>query len=59
MQSQFKIGLIKLRAKKLKREKGITHTQALNEVIKVYGFRDWQHFINEITGVKESDKTNT
>lgn len=46
MQVNLVIAYVKRLAKKLKKEKGITHTEALNEVSQQYGYRDYQHLIN-------------
>lgn len=35
---------IKRKAKHLKKATGITHVEALNTVVKDYGFDDWNHF---------------
>lgn len=40
---QHTLEFVKRQAKKLKKEKGITHTEALNEVSKGIGFQNWEH----------------
>jgi len=47
MNSQHTVNFYKLLAKKLKKEKNITHVQALNEISKQYGFSNWTDCQNQ------------
>ncbi|QJY37912.1 MvaI/BcnI family restriction endonuclease [Vibrio europaeus] len=48
---------IKQRAKKLKKELGITHTKALEKISANYGFQDWKSFQAELKKNEHSNLT--
>lgn len=39
---------IKQVAKKLKKDKGISHTEALEEAVKLHGYSNYKHYLNEL-----------
>lgn len=45
MSDESQIVFLKKKAKKLKKEKEIPHTEALNEVAKELKFRSWDHLM--------------
>lgn len=44
---------LKKQAKRIKKEKGLTHAEALNEVAKLVGFRHWVHLTDVVNGRKD------
>lgn len=39
---------IKQQAKKIKKEKGISHTEALEEAVKLHGYSNYKHYLNDL-----------
>jgi hypothetical protein len=46
---------LKQEAKKLKKEKGISHSEALNEAAKLHGFSGYKHYLNELESHRRNE----
>lgn len=53
MNPQVTIDLFKKEAKRIKKEKGITHSEALDQISKSLGFNNYRQVINEAESMTE------